>query len=876
MCGKRDGMRQKDGYLSLIATKTDVVNNAISVLNEDEDISRSNEDDWTAEDFSIVSIHVVPRSESENAVLVAITNHGHRIFFHIESYVESVSLWRSCLQVLHVYQCPSEVSQQRGRAQISARYVKDRSPESVRKAYYLGGVTMLADSVNHAQTFRINHPASTSNSLIFIHEETWRAQYNHAPQEAVECDNEVGGHILAFAEIPPIGQMAGSSSQYYFHSKEKLPLKGLRPLAYQHVFPSRHFIVLTNKEIAVYKKNRPLDLLWKTMAGTHSVSNALFNDMSFVELRAMYLALICDPSSYGGKPAIKHRAKSRFLDLPVRLEGNGSFLHQRSTIHDAMYRYASRALRPVWIWTVCSEKRGVSMFRYLTVDWERIVPPVRALRKFIAESSSSSSGRGGVGLGKDLFSAISILPDRPPVKNDQRVAERKKRELKSIRALLYLLDVCLEAFTILQLCTEGINIEALREQLDAQAKTHLRTLKFSLIVTTTHGLQLLKSLIDAVMYLRREDSVGELFHKKCSILFGKGDFEYFKGLKSLHEARKEENFHDKTRRNRHLEKALRYFKGAAHGSDFKIRKVCENLQKLKYYRGVVVLALTRATLVQNDSVQAPASSFGEAYERSIDADIGFDGRAHGENSSSASASWKAKEIHTCHRCILDMFRFLLITKQDAAPPQVDQEDQLRLGDSGELKELRDSAVQEALNASEDDHGDFLRKLFEWFVDNDRAKHLTRLKSPLLISFLESKMQIIPSSSADDTKHNLGGAYMMKKYAGVLHKCYYESSEWQKAVDLLFQIGRSDQKAWSLSEKISLLRKCRDYANRIRRDSRFGLDEDWLAALNDNIIYADIQQKLLLDLKTLLDDLERRAGAQHPNGGGGGGGERRRT
>lgn len=212
------------------------------------------------------------------------------------------------------------------------------------RAYYSGGALMLAEEAS------LSRHGATVNIMRSIHDETWK-NCNSGLVESVEKHDLDGGKILCIAEAPTLSRMVeeGELAEFLYKSKENVPLKGLKPLAVQHVLRPRRFVVLTEQNLTVYEKRRPLDIFADML--TSEPVERMFGDEP-EEMRAMCLALLTKENT---PEDVRNRAKEEFCKS--RFRGENSVLpnppRTYSRTYSALYLYASRILRPVWDWSIC-------------------------------------------------------------------------------------------------------------------------------------------------------------------------------------------------------------------------------------------------------------------------------------------------------------------------------------------------------------------------------------------------------------------------------------------------------------------------------------------------------------------------------------------
>jgi hypothetical protein len=110
-------------------------------------------DDWDPKRFRVISIHAIPRSESESVHLIATTERGHRIYMSVVLYYSLGISSSYDLRVRYVRLCPPHVmADAKERDRALAPNTKSESPQQVRKAFYAGGVLLLADARRNQTT----------------------------------------------------------------------------------------------------------------------------------------------------------------------------------------------------------------------------------------------------------------------------------------------------------------------------------------------------------------------------------------------------------------------------------------------------------------------------------------------------------------------------------------------------------------------------------------------------------------------------------------------------------------------------------------------------------------------------------------------------
>jgi len=279
-------------------------------------------------ELKIVSIAPIPRSESSNIVLLAVTSHGHRLFFELSQVSRTlrVKFVRLCPPALHADELNRgggaasyyAGSAARAAQRLEPRYEKGTSPSLVHAAYYRDGVLLAADAGRSAlgDTLIAVHrdaqsaSSSTSSSTAVGAYRTWGTSYGAQMNECIEA-LDLESRIADVSEVHPSASLnllssalfarapASSSSSTYFGSSTAplRPLQGLHELATQHLTPNRHFLVLTSTSLLTLRKLRPLDelrhaLSVKKRTGDDSALARVAHKYGAKEAAAMCLVII--------------------------------------------------------------------------------------------------------------------------------------------------------------------------------------------------------------------------------------------------------------------------------------------------------------------------------------------------------------------------------------------------------------------------------------------------------------------------------------------------------------------------------------------------------------------------------------------------------
>jgi len=327
-----------------LAKNDSIRRDALAVLGRPSGSSGPALPDWNDKTFEIVGIASVSAHEAEQVHVVAITEHGHRIFL---AYDKRSALSSPALRVRFVRLCPPFVSDADlpsassasaslpssasassasassssylpwsspftspyapAPAAVSPAYLNPRtrpeepgfkpgsSPQYIRSAFYKEGVCLLAD---------VRGPSSAGDTLVMM-----------APENALECttwhetveSKALQVRVSAIAEIPYEFYLSQVASCLYVRGAVK-PIIGLSELATQHALSPRQFLVFTASGLHTFTKSRPVDQLREILArkkksNDDSEVQHFFLEYGVVEACAMCLIVACSTPSHPVLPS---------------------------------------------------------------------------------------------------------------------------------------------------------------------------------------------------------------------------------------------------------------------------------------------------------------------------------------------------------------------------------------------------------------------------------------------------------------------------------------------------------------------------------------------------------------------------------------------
>ncbi|KNC47611.1 uncharacterized protein AMSG_02635, partial [Thecamonas trahens ATCC 50062] len=535
------------------------------------------------------------------------------------------------------------------------------------------------------------------------------------------------------------GKTASTSATY-------VPLRS-RPneLATQHILPARKFVLLTNQGLNVVIKLRPVDLLKNLLDATRGDLDNPYvvnfsNHYGATEMVAMCLILATSSiSSAAPASSLALRAAAPYLDMGSPTRGRTSLARgslsasapdsnivryatsaifkfgrtslapdtgtsgheatssilggaaaartvQFSSVHDGLYRYFSRLVKPVWALPLTYRTSTNSTAQSLQLEapqYAELERQLSTLRAFIADEP------------RFLDVSAAVESDEPA----------------SLVRFQQLLNRTIEAAAFLQVLLR-YNLPALTVAIPSELSNRLRQQTFASLVATSEGNVVARGLVTELMRMvagdETTDEISQVMHRRCPSFFSYGDMLRYKGFELLY---KSEQANSARERTELLDTALRHFvKAAATIED--LDSVTDRFRFLRFYTGVLDLALARAQAVDphDQALQYVLGGVNVQVEQAVkDA---FDAR------------------FAAYNAVLNTLDELLRPAARANPtlglaprPPIDPAD---------LDRARAHFVQRAV-ASHDEL--FHITLYRWYIDQGLVNELLSLSSPYLESFL---------------------------------------------------------------------------------------------------------------------------------------------
>ncbi|KAF7722764.1 hypothetical protein EC973_002718 [Apophysomyces ossiformis] len=259
-------------------------------------------------EFNIESLHVIPRIDSRESHLFAVTSTGLRLYF---------TCLTNDLKLVHVRLPPAA-----GKLWIN-------SSHKIQRSYYHNGVFMASE-----------REQSAKDSLLVTCQE-FHQQHGH-DGDVKPLLSESYCVIKSDGKIWDIAEITGPRPKKYY----------LHEIADEPSTLPRQFMLMTDKGFTTLSKQRPIDMLHKLLQQSKDLNMDTENVNSFIryygdiETSALCLSYICtNAHSYLDHALIIKAAVQLYLYCNKRLSPH---LEQNQEKHPGLILYLSRCLAPLW------------------------------------------------------------------------------------------------------------------------------------------------------------------------------------------------------------------------------------------------------------------------------------------------------------------------------------------------------------------------------------------------------------------------------------------------------------------------------------------------------------------------------------------------
>ncbi|KAJ1951443.1 hypothetical protein FBU59_000157 [Linderina macrospora] len=507
-------------------------------------------------ELQIVSIHVIPPSESRTHHLVAVTSGGSRLYFSTiprQRWYAEISSMRpivaqpQAFDLVHVRLVPDS------RPAVTAQLPHLRAPAlNVHCALYSSGTLLMANSWSEDHDSIIG--AAPDCALISKRRATQPRQVMVEYSSAVRIE----GRTWAMAELDGSSDNAG----------------GINDLSTVSGIPTRTFGVLTNTGISIMEKQRPVDMFRQLLsqpAVQEAQLKAFIDAFGLADVCAMCYTILCtDNFSQAGLSAHGVNAARRMLfefggiphfteikllfassDTPSAPTMSSDSSRRKIALsgrHDGLVVYLARVLQPVWndLATVLRSDNSSTAMRLnvgiATAKLMSVQARLLRLQHFIGSNQRFVPDK--------INQMAEILQPEPTAAKGTATQEAAaaadasacwQAESQSLGALYDLMVHSIEAISLLCLVAD-FDLPQISEAMDAHKRQLLDRLTFQDLVCTPAGHEACRDLIVALINSQIKhnasiSSISDVLRTRCSRIFSDQDVALYKAMELLNLAK---------------------------------------------------------------------------------------------------------------------------------------------------------------------------------------------------------------------------------------------------------------------------------------------------------------------------------------------------
>jgi len=624
-------------------------------------------------------------------------------------------------------------------------------------------------------------------------------------------------------------------------------------LAVQHALPPRQFLFLTNTALHTMIKVRPLDHLIQILTENNArlaETAKTFNECyGSAETCAMYLILAASPKerSYWNfgvpvDPNVAEAAARLFLSHPEQpsydatarppvatmvqlVESKPAIRH--SGRHNGLALYLARLLKPLWNCLInnigkvnqyeLNDLRSMLMTLQLFLDENPTFAPLPSEMRaetqakgredrmdFEHEATPRDGGYPRTGQRNIQGRFTSLLNGKP----DEEVRKTEQRSLSNLHAIL---RRAIETISFLQIIGEN-KFMGVMQYLPQAFQNRLQRMRFCEFITTPEGFELTRALVDALITPYKEGkgdqaSVEAICHRlrtSCPNIFREEDRTKHKADELLQKAKLSRSFRE---REDLLNQSLElYLTVAADLAGEQLEQVCENYIYLRFYFGVLRLALQCAQAVDVHNLGL------DWYQKHPV------GAAPDYESLGACAY---EDRAACYRHSLDAFAELFLAQSPFFRHISSDDLKNRPADDAETVARKRSTLLQMAIISDDQL--FHEVLYQWFT----SPHPVDLSGILLEACIQLESAFLEP-------------FLQKNNPGLLPNYYIRKGEFEKAAKICQEMAIQTE-GLTLEQRIDYLSKAKAAAQ-----SAAGRG-DLLATVKDHLDIAQVQSKAVQEL-----------------------------
>ncbi|KAI0209905.1 hypothetical protein LSAT2_005340 [Lamellibrachia satsuma] len=779
----------------------------------------------------IVHIAAIPKTESINVHLVAITHTGTRLYFTTSTFYQRGR--PSMLSLIHVRMPPG----------FSASAAPQR-PTNVRIAHYRKGTMLLAAA--HSEDGDIFWTISPNSFPFQLH---LRETHEMLPIE---------GRTWAIAEMPSWSAEMGQICLMDETGKADPPA-----VVTQHLDPPRKFVLINSQGCYLMTKQQPVDQLRQLLLHTSPDSDQV---KAFFKLHRVIDSATRAFFLYGGEPEYNFPIPAGPGGMNTTYGGPQSFLaapggfvtprrgdHQPQTStpfpnvtqqlqfqspstntfgtgspevifsgkHNGLCLYLSRILRPLWGCGMVKEMAAPSgqkkylMSRFYSEQLSWILVKLNAVHEFMNRNSQFNTH-----MPMESFHAMHGHQQRPGAYRpdslaDEQVrrkyqAEAENQESHSLKQLQILVARMCEALALWKiLCDHQFHVICAALNVDQQNTLRGMTFRNFVIMGREVSRVLIHSLIN--MYLddnAATDAISRRLREVCPTLYSPEDAVCSKGNEKMQIARTAQQPAD---RNKALQEALQLFKDVA--AELDLPTVCNQFAAVGFYSGIVDLTLTA-------SKKRDPQCWGLHFYK------------NGEPPSDSQGMIAYSNRMDCYKCITETLNYLLSASQPhqapsvpklPGPPQV-TDDPNRLANMEAEKHTEEVF---RLSLKSDDEL-FHVALYDWLINKSLSEKLLEIQSPHLEDYLKRAASLHPDNLA---------------MLDLLWRYYEKTKNYSAAARILAKLAERRSTDVNLGQRIEYLSRAAMCAKSSTLRTTSAVEGEFLHELEEKMEVAAIQLQI---------------------------------
>lgn len=794
-------------------------------------------------------IHIAPisRNESKTVHLVAVTQAGVRLYF--STTTARVPLERpSKLQLVHARLPPG-----------FAPSATSQRPSQVHAAFYRQGILLLASS----QTEDID-------VLWGISPDPFPFQ---SPIKEMQVTVPMEGRTWSLSEVPGIGSGIISECPILSDRWPDPPA-----VVRQHASSQRSFVALSAQGSYLFTTYRPVEqlrrLLLQSQGFDSEAVQAFFKLHKEDQACAICLVLAC--SAQASQQQVAEWATRAFFKYGVESSGVSTGLHapatstgpalgspapggsltgspisspgvrpgfgspglvtstphggmgqavtvrpeqMRSSKHDGLCLYFARILETIWDGRLVFEDFFLplhsepqqptavlrSILNVVQLGW--VLERLRQLQTWMEQNMQFMLPQFDGGFPRvAMAGGQSLLQQTHQASAEAFVAE--KNFLINFKSLI---DRSIEALYLWQVLNEH-NFEDVMLRLEPGIRDHLKHMKFRNLITT--GQEICSALIDALIkcYLddiASTDAISERLRDVCPNLFSSDDAVSTKAGELLMLAKRSR---DKAEQERSLRDALQCYRQVTH--QINLEGICSMFESVRFYEGVVVLAL-------HEALKRDPQGLALHFYRN--------GEPHGD--TQGEEAFIARQ--QCYKCVLDSLQRLLIIKTapSQSPGRPTRPGPPPAPDPNAVTPHEAEKHMEELLSFSLSYGDELWHvvLYQWLIDNALTDRLLEVKSPYLETFLKR-------SSAQQHPNEL-------KILNLLWRYYEKTKNYSAAARVLSKLSEKESPDITLELRLEFLSRAIMSAKSCNLRTAASGEGEFLHELEEKLEVARIQMQV---------------------------------